>query len=466
MTIINNALSGALAAQIALAASSHNIANLQTKGFTRQSALLMSLGPDASGRSAGNGVQVTSLLRFSDNYKTQAMWRANSELGMYSQSQPYLTQLESVMGDESASLSAGIDDFFKAINAVAGDPGSTPLRQQVLTAANLMAERFNGLNNVYNTQLTSVRQQRSALVDSANVDIATIARLNKQISETQAGGVSASSLIDARDQAIDELSSKMALEVSDNGDGTRDISLKSGQALVIGSMHGTLKAAPTADSPQAFSIAFANSTFTLDASKMGGQLGGLTQFEQNTLLPMQKDVDNLAEQIAELVNGKLAEGVTGRPNPADPTLPQAPGQPLFVYTPGNGANMLKTVAGFKAEDLAFSSDGNPGDTGNLQKLVALKSQPITLPGIGSVLLSDADTQMLGKLAVDSKINKASLKTTDTVRVQSINDWQSTSGVNEDEEAVKLVEFQRMYQANMQVITIANSLFDATLAMMR
>jgi len=50
-------------------------------------------------------------------------------------------------------------------------------------------------------------------------------------------------------------------------------------------------------------------------------------------------------------------------------------------------------------------------------------------------------------------------------VQSINDWQSTSGVNEDEEAVKLVEFQRMYQANMQVISIANSLFDATLAMM-
>ncbi|EKU81203.1 flagellar hook-associated protein 1 FlgK [Massilia sp. UYP32] len=459
MTIINNALSGALAAQLALSASSHNIANLQTKGYTRQSALLMAVGPDASGRSAGNGVQVTSLLRFSDNYKTQAMWRANSEQGMYSQSQPYLTQLESVMSDASASLSAGIDDFFKAINAVAGDPGSTPLRQQVLTAAGLMGERFNGLNNVFNTQLTSVRQQRSALVDSANVDIATIARLNKQIIETQASGVSASSLIDARDQAIDDLSSKMALEVSDNGDGSRDVSLKSGQALVIGSMSGTLKAAPTADSPQGFSITFASSTFALDASKMGGQLGGLTQFEINTLLPLQEDVDSLAEQIATLVNEQLARGYT---SPAD----EPNGTPLFVYTPGGGANMLKTVEGFKAQDLAFSSDGEPGDTGNLQKLAALKSESITLPGIGKVLLSDADTQMLGKLAVDSKINKAALKTAETVRVQSINDWQSTSGVNEDEEAVKLVEFQRMYQANMQVISIANSLFDATLAMMQ
>lgn len=456
MTIINNALSGALAAQIALAASSHNIANLQTKGYTRQSALLMAIGPDASGRSAGNGVQVTSLLRFSDHYKTQAMWRANSELGAYSQSQQYLTQLESVMGDPSASLSAGIDEFFKAINAVAGEPGSTPLRQQVLTAANLMAERFNGLNNVFNSQLTSVRQQRSALVDSANVDIATIARLNQKIIETQASGVSASSLIDARDQAIDDLSARMGLEVSDNPDGSRDVSLKGGQALVIGSMHGSLKAAATADSPQAFSVTFANSTFPLDASKMGGQLGGLTQFEINTLRPLQQDVDSLARQISELVNDQLAQGFTA---------PGVAGTPLFVYTPGGGSNMLKTVEGFKAQDLAFSSNGKPGDTGNLQKLAALKTAQITGLNIGDVLLGDADTQMVGKLAVDSKINKAAQKTAETVRVQSINDWQSTSGVSEDEEAVKLVEFQRMYQANMQVISIANSLFDATLAMM-
>lgn len=460
MTIINNALSGALAAQIALSASSQNIANLQTKGYTRQSALFTSVSPDASDRSAGNGVQVSSLMRFSDNYKSQAMWRAASEQGAYAQSQPYLTQLESVMGDASASLSAGIDDFFRAINAVAGDPGSTPLRQQVLTSASLMGERINGMNNVFNAQLTSVRQQRSALVDAANSDISAIASLNRQIMETQAGGVSASSLIDARDNAIDSLASKMALEVSTNADGSRDVSLKSGQALVIGSMQGTLQAAATADAPQAFSITFANATFTLDATKMGGQIGGLSQYEITTLKPLQDDIDTLGRTIAERVNAQLALGYS---TPA--SGPAVAGTPLFVYTPGSGANALKVVAGFKAEDLAFSGDGLPGDTGNLQKLAALKGQPVTLPGIGTVLLSDADTQLLGKLAIDSKLNKASLKTTDTVRTQSVDDWQSTSGVNEDEEAVKLVELQRMYEANMRVISIANAMFDATLAMM-
>ena len=96
---------------------------------------------------------------------------------------------------------AGIDQFFGALNAVAGDPGSTPLRQQVLTSAALMAERFNGLNNVFNAQLQSVRTQRGAIVDSANAQIATIARLNGQISAAQAGGLSASAMIDARGRA-------------------------------------------------------------------------------------------------------------------------------------------------------------------------------------------------------------------------------------------------------------------------
>ncbi|MCC2971740.1 flagellar hook-associated protein FlgK [Massilia sp. IC2-476] len=462
MPIINNALSGALAAQVALTTSSHNIANLQTKGYTRQAALLTTVGADANPRSPGNGVQASSLLRFSDNYKSQAMWRAAAELGSYSQAQPYLNQLEQVMGDDTASLSAGIDKFFGALNAAAGEPGSTPLREQVLTAANLMAERFNGLNNVFNAQLESIRNQRSAIVDAANAQIATIARLNTQISEAQAGGLSASAMIDARDQAIDELASKMALEVSDNGDGTRNVSLKTGQALVLNGVHGTLAATTT--KPQAFSLTFAGSTFALDAGKLGGQLGGLTKYETEKVIPLQTDIGNIAEQMsikinAQLVLGYKADGAAGSP----PTA--SAGQALFVYTPGNNADMLKIAPGFKYSDLAFSGDGNPGDTGNLKKLVAVKSQSITVGSIGSVLLSDADAQLVGKLGVDSQLNKAGLKTTQTVRTQSIDDWQSTSGVNQDEEAVNLVEYQNMYQANMKVIAVANQLFDATLAMM-
>jgi flagellar hook-associated protein 1 FlgK len=72
---------------------------------------------------------------------------------------------------------------------------------------------------------------------------------------------------------------------------------------------------------------------------------------------------------------------------------------------------------------------------------------------------------VGKLGVLSQQNKSSLATADTVRMQAEQDWQSTSGVNQDEEAVNLVEYQKMYQANMKVMSVANSLFDTILQTM-
>jgi flagellar hook-associated protein 1 FlgK len=457
MTIINNALSGALAAQVALSAASQNVANLQTKGYTRQAALLSAIGPDAGNRSAGNGVQVTSLLRFSDGYKNQQMWRAAADLGAHSQSQPYLSQLERVMGDDASSLSGGIDKFFQSLNAVAGvDPTSTPLRQQVLTAAGQLSQRFDSLNNVFNGQLQSVSQQRSAIVAAANADIANIAALNLKISHANATGASSSALVDARDLAIDDLAGKMGLEVSDQPDGTRNVSLKTGQSLVIGGVAGKLGASAGVAGGQQFTLEIASTTFGVDAAALGGQLGGLTRYEQEILLPLQQGVSDIAEQLSNKVNAQLAAGFTMAGNP---------GKPLFVFTPGGNSNLLKVAPGFLTADLAFSSDGTPGDSGNLQQLVALKGQAINVTTLGTVLVGDADTQLVGKLGVDSQQNQAALSTADAVRNQATEDWQSTSGVNQDEEAVNLVEYQKMYQANMKVMSVANALFDATLQMM-
>ena len=455
MSVLNNALSGALASQLALSTSSQNIANLQTKGYTRQSALLSAVAPSIGSAGAGNGVIVSALMRFSDDYKTQQLWRAGSTLGARTQSQPYMTQLEQVMGDDSASLSSGVDKFFAALNAVAGvDPTSTPLRQQVVTAGNLMAQRFNNLNNVFNSQLQSVRQQRSALIDQANASIASIASLNAQIANANATGTNPSGLVDARDQAIDSLASQMAVEISNQPNGTRDVSLKTGQSLVLGGIAGTLSASGAAN--QSFSLKFAGSTFDLDPTKAGGQLGGLSSYLQDTMLPLQQGVADMAKQLADKVNKELAAGYT---------MDGSAGKPLFVYEPGSTSNMLQVADGYQTADLAFSGDGTPGDTGNLRQLTAIQNQSITVTSLGTVLVSDADTQLVGKLAVDSQQNKAALETAQSMRDQAESDWQSTSGVNQDEEAVKLVEYQNMYQANMKVMSVANALFDATLQMM-
>jgi flagellar hook-associated protein 1 FlgK len=452
MSIISNALSGSIAAQAALNAASQNIANLQTAGYTRQGVLLSSLGAGVGVRSAGNGVEVSALLRFADAYKSQQMWRAASDQGARSQTQPYLTQLERVMGDDASSISNGIDGFFAALNASAVDPTSTPLRQQIVTSADAMAQRFNSISTVMSNQLLSVQQQRAAIVPQANTTLANIAALNQRISTSTASGTNVSSLMDARDQLIDGLASQMGIEVLDQPDGSRNVSLKSGQPLVIGSIAGTLSSNMTNTGQQTLSLDFAKSTYTLDAVAIGGQMGGLGEFEQNTLKPLQQSLQDMATQLTSKVNAQLALGKT---------MTGAVGGPLLAYANGK----LSITPGFNAKDLALSLTGQAGDSGNLQKLIDIKNQPITVSWVGSVLMSDADTQLVGKLGIYSQQNQALLKTANTVRSQAIDDWKSTSGVNKDEEAMSLVEFQNMYQANMKVISVANSLFDATLQMM-
>lgn len=82
-----------------------------------------------------------------------------------------------------------------------------------------------------------------------------------------------------------------------------------------------------------------------------------------------------------------------------------------------------------------------------------------------MLLGDAYTQLTSRLAMGSQQNQASLSTAQTVRNQAESSWKSTSGVNQDEEAINLMQYQQMYQANMKVIAVANELFDSTLSMM-
>jgi flagellar hook-associated protein 1 FlgK len=454
MTITYNALSGALAAQAALNTVSQNLANVQTPGYTRQGVLLKATASDPGTLSAGNGVQIGSLLRFSNTYQLQQMWRANSDLGAHAQTQPYLSALEKVMSDEQSSISYGIDNFFKALNAAGVDPTSSPLRQQVVTTANSMAQQFNSIYNVAANQVISVTQQQQAILPSLNESLAGIALLNKQIVSVGGTGTNTSALMDKREQLIDSVSAQVGVEVVYNPNGSVNVSLKSGEPLVMSDSASTVSYSTESGSP-VLQLSYSNVKFTLDDTQVGGQLGGLGDFKQNTLIPLQTSIKELADQVATRINAAQATGYTA---------PGVTGTAMFEVPATTG--IMKISDGFTSGDLAFSSDGTPGDSGNLQNLIDVKGQKIQLTSLGDtdVVLSDADTQLVGKLGIQSQQNQALLATATTVRSQAEDDWKSTSAVNSDEEGINLVEFQNMYQANMKVIAVANTLFESTLQM--
>lgn len=458
MSIIYNALSGALAAQAALATTSQNVANVMTPGYTRQGVLLASVAPRQTGAlSAGSGVAVPALLRFSDGYKSLQLWSAASELGQSTTAQPYFTQLEQVMGDEESGINNGLDAFFGALNAASVDPTSSPLRQQIITSADALAQRFNSLTQVLSNQRQAIAQQRGATITQINGLSGDIAELNREIAATQGTGVNPSALIDARDNKIDELAGLVAVQVVDQADGSRSISLRGGQPLVVGARAATMSATTNPDGSQTLKVAFASEAFTLPNTGLGGELGGMSDYETRTLAPMIQSISGMAQQLATAVNTQLAAGFA---------LDGSVGTPLFEFDSTTAIGMLRVRPDIQGSDLAFSSDATAaGNSQNLLALIGLRSQPVTLPGLGSVSLADASTQLVARLGMDSQQNQAALDTAQTVRNQAEESWKMTSGVNTDEEAINLMQYQQMYQANMKVIAVANELFDSTLAIL-
>lgn len=458
MTVIQNALSGALAAQAALSTASQNVANVMTPGYTRQGVVIATVQPQQSGSlSAGAGVTVPALIRFSDSYKSLQMWQSASTLGQRSTAQPYLTQLEQVMGDDASSINNGLDAFFGALNAASVEPTSSPLRQQVLTSAEALSQRFNSLNTVLSNQRQAVYQQRTAAVSQINGLASSIATLNQKIAATQATGINASGLIDERDQKIDTLAGLVGVGVVDQADGTRSVSLRSGQPLVVGGVASNMSIQSNPDGSQTLKLNFAKESFALISQNLGGQLGGLDDFEHQVLSPLMQSITDTANAIATKVNTQLASGYA---------LDGTPGTPLFVFDATSSTNMLAVRPGIVSQDLAFSSDPTlPGNSDNLLALIDLKKQPVTVSSLGNVLMGDVYTQLTSGLAMQSQQNQAALSTAQTVRDQSEASWKSTSGVNTDEEAMNIMQYQQMYQANMKVISVANELFNSTLSMM-
>jgi flagellar hook-associated protein 1 len=447
MNMISIGLSGTLAAQLGLNMSSNNIANLMTPGYSREGVLIASL--------ATGGVYTPSLIRFNDQYKTQQMWASNSQAGKYGATQTYLDQLEAAFGggDTSGDLSLGMDALFNSLQDASTDPTSSAYRDGVIHSADGMAQAFNNMSKVFTDQVKTLEQQRTSTVGQVNALSKSIADLNKQIAAAQASGSDTSALQDQRDQAIDTLSQYADVRVVMQDNGTADVSLSGGQPLVQGSKASTMSVdRDPATGLQTISVQYGNQTFQVADDKLGGSLGGLHDYEVNTLRPQMQALNDLKQQFADTFNAQLQAGYDKNGQP---------GKALFVYDPASGN--LSVDPSVTGDDLAFSGAPNsPGDTSNLLKLIDVQNQKVTLPGIGDVSFGSATAAMSGAIGAASQKNQQSAATAGKVRDQAVAAWQSVSGVNQDEEAVSLVQYQQMYQANMKVISVANQLFQTVM----
>lgn len=442
------ALSGLSADQGALQATTNNVANVNTPGYSREVAQLVTSDPVVvDPLTFGTGVRLKSVDSIRDPILESRIQQETETQGQLSALVSALSQTQVSFTSNTGDIGTAISNFFDSVNQLSTNPADLSLRQGVLTAAGNLATAFNVTANNLTAQRTSLDQSAVQTVSQINQLTSQIAQLNGQIGNLQNVGENAGTFIDQRTQLIDQLSSLVDVSVIPS-DNTLTLTTANGTALVAGQQSFQLSTQPDPSGVQHIFSQGSDITSTL----VSGQLGGLLQARDQQIPAIQTQLDALASSLANAVNGVQTGGFDLNGN-AGVNLFNPPSG-----GPGSAASL--SVAITDPALIAASSDGTVGNNGNAEALYALRNQGFIQGQSPSDFYSGIVFNVGNATATANAEQSAS-----SLVLQQLNDQRSSvSGVSLDQEAANLIRFQQAYAASAEVVTSINSMMQTVINM--
>jgi flagellar hook-associated protein 1 FlgK len=310
--MLSSATSGLLAFQRALDTTSHNIANVNTDGYSRQRVEIGTRTPQAfSTGFVGSGADVNTIERLYDRFMAEQTRSSSSQLERLNTYSAQADQLDNLFANDQTGLSASLQKFINAFQDVANSPSSIPARQVVLA----QAQSFRDQLQTFDSRLTEIdKNLNSRLSDEAKTVTSlaqNIAELNRNIAVDQARtGQPPNDLLDQRDKLLDQLSTHLNVQVATQDDGTVLVSI-GGQPLVVGTQAASLVAIQDPYDASRNSLAVQNVGVPVDVGSRlsGGSLGGLLDFRRDLLDPTRNSLGQLSLALAEQVNNQNKAGI-------------------------------------------------------------------------------------------------------------------------------------------------------------
>ncbi len=339
---------GLQAAYAGLQTTSHNIANLNTPGFSRQQTI-QSTGPASSGGGSffGTGVRLETITRSYDQFLTSEVQRASAGQAGAEARNALMTRMDSVFPTGGQSIGQGVDDFFSVARDLSVRPGDTAVRMAFLARANDLSAKLSNTDQQLESLGRAVEQQLSDSAKSINETVARIADLNERIRATRGMTGQPNDLLDARDKLIADLNAQIRVSVVPQEDGTFNLFVAGGQTLLVGSNRAQIDMVRDTADPQktvAQLLAPGGARLTLDGPSLGGKLGGTLQFRDQDLGTARARLGQIATVITQTINDQQALGLDARG--------QA-GAPVFSV-PAPAANPRSTNTGSLAMNIAIS----------------------------------------------------------------------------------------------------------------
>ncbi|ESS73374.1 flagellar hook-associated protein 1 [Methyloglobulus morosus KoM1] len=294
--IISTGLSGLLASQSSLSTISHNIANVNTEGYSRQRVELSASLPQFTGGGyVGQGVDVATVTRSYDQFISNQLSSSTSAFGESNTLSTLASQVDNITSNEATGLSTGLKSFFSAANGVANDPTSLSARQVMLTEASSLSQQFNRLSSQFDSIRNQVNGQMQSTVDDINSLAKNIAELNGKIAVVATNSLYSqppNDLLDQRDALINKLAEKISVTAIPQQNGSIDLVIGKGQSLVSGTSTAKLSLVGSANDPSHKDVLLDGHNIGKDIN--GGELSGAIKFRDQILDPAQQQLGLVA----------------------------------------------------------------------------------------------------------------------------------------------------------------------------
>ncbi len=312
--ILNTSLTGLRAFQSALATTSHNIANVNTEGFSRQRVNFGTMPAENVGVGyIGRGVQPQGVVRILDQFRVDSLRNNLTEQSRLTALNGLAGGIDSLLASPDSGLSRPMQDFFSALQTVADNPSSVSARQVALSQAEVLADRFSTLDSRLSGLNGEVNARLQSSLTQVNTLAANVADLNLAIRDAQAaaGGAPPNDLLDQRDVVLNQLAEQIAIDVVAQNDGSVSVFIGNGQALVLGPDSSELALVggdfPAANPEVALVTATGGNLIMRDLQ--GGEIGGLLDFRREMLTPTRNTLGQLATAVNDALNGQNALGM-------------------------------------------------------------------------------------------------------------------------------------------------------------
>jgi len=442
------------ASQTYLQTISHNIANVNTPGYSRQRVTISSTYPEQNAFGAvGTGVAVRDIRQVKDLFLGDQFRQESKALGQWTYKEKILSQIESLFSEPSDNtLADRLNGFWNSWDDLSKDPTATN-RQAVLGAATQMVDSFHTLSRDLGRLRQSIDSDLNSYASEINRLTAAIANVNQQVVTQEVDGTTANDLRDRRNVMIDELATLIDVNTIEQVNGGVRVMIGA-MELVNGPESQQLEAVATnKDGRVSHELVWRGTSVQI--KNVDGQLKGLFDARDDMIDRYQTELDTIASTIIDRVNavhrsGYGLDGSTG----------------LDFFDPN-----YRTAAGIRInqnlerspDKIAASAGGEVGDGSIALAIQSLRNERVLINN--TTTINDYYDSLIGKLGIESNQAVSFSENYELLVSQIENSRQSVEGVSLDEEMANMIKFQHAYDAAARVITTMDEALDTVISRM-